>query len=88
MVFYQLGNLDSRINNPDQRLTSDIDKWSHSLSTIYANFTKPTLDIILFSKKLSEVMGWVGPCAVIVWYLFSGILLKILSPSFGKLIAG
>lgn len=88
MVFYQLGNLDSRINNPDQRLTSDIEKWSHSLSTIYANFTKPTLDIILFSKKLSEVMGWAGPGAVILWYLFSGILLKFISPSFGKLIAG
>jgi len=24
MTFYQLGNLDSRINNPDQRLTADI----------------------------------------------------------------
>ena len=24
MIFYQLGNLDSRISNPDQRLTADI----------------------------------------------------------------
>jgi ATP-binding cassette subfamily D (ALD) protein 3 len=24
MVFYQLGNLDSRVTNPDQRLTADI----------------------------------------------------------------
>ena len=24
MVYYQLGNLDSRVANPDQRLTSDI----------------------------------------------------------------
>lgn len=88
MVFYQLGNLDSRISNPDQRLTSDIEKWANSLSTIYANFTKPTLDIILFSRKLAEVMGWIGPGAVILWYLFSGIILKFVSPSFGKLIAG
>ena len=88
MVFYQLGNLDSCISNPDQRLTSDIEKWSNSLSTIYANFTKPTLDIILFSRKLAQVMGWTGPLAVIAWYLFSGVLLKFISPSFGKLIAG
>lgn len=53
MIFYQLGNLDSRVTNPDQRLTSDIEKWANSLSTIYSNFTKPTLDIILFSRKLS-----------------------------------
>lgn len=88
MIFYQLGNLDSRINNPDQRLTADIEKWANSLSTIYANFTKPTLDIILFSRKLADVMGWTGPLAVILWYLFSGIILKFVSPSFGKLIAG
>ena len=88
MIFYQVGNLDSRISNPDQRLTTDIDKWANSLSTIYANFTKPTLDIILFSRKLSHIMGWSGPGFVIAWYLFSGIMLKFISPSFGKLIAG
>jgi ATP-binding cassette subfamily D (ALD) protein 3 len=32
-------------------------------------------------------MGWSGPLIVIAWYLFSGILLKLISPSFGKLIA-
>ena len=32
-------------------------------------------------------MGWTGPLVVIAWYLFSGILLKVISPSFGKLIA-
>jgi ATP-binding cassette subfamily D (ALD) protein 3 len=88
MIFYQLGNLDSRINNPDQRLTADIEKWANSLSTIYSNFTKPSLDIILFSKKLAEIIGWMGPCIVILWYLLSGFVLKMVSPPFGKLIAG
>jgi len=49
MIFYQMTNLDSRIKNPDQRLTSDIDKWATSLSNLYSNFSKPLLDIILFS---------------------------------------
>lgn len=88
MIFYQLGNLDSRISNPDQRLTADIEKWANTLSTIYANFTKPTLDIILFSQKLAEIMGWAGPLVVIAWYLLSGFVLKLVSPPFGKLIAG
>jgi ATP-binding cassette subfamily D (ALD) protein 3 len=57
MVFYQVSNLDSRVANPDQRLTSDIDKWANSLSMIYSNFSKPVLDIFLFSKKLMEVIG-------------------------------
>ena len=87
MTFYQLANLDSRIANPDQRLTADIEKWAGSLSMIYSNFSKPTLDIILFSRKLSELVGWQGPLAVVIWYLFSGVLLKVVSPSFGKLTA-
>ena len=87
MTFYQLGNLDSRVTNPDQRLTADIEKWSNSLSMIYSNFSKPTLDIILFSRKLSELVGWQGPLAVIAWYFMSGVVLKFVSPPFGKLIA-
>jgi ATP-binding cassette, subfamily D (ALD), member 3 len=87
MVFYQLGNLDSRVTNPDQRLTADIEKWATSLSTIYSNFSKPALDILLFSRKLSELVGWQGPMAIVLWYLCSGTLLRVVSPPFGKLTA-
>ena len=33
-------------------------------------------------------MGWSGPLVVIGWYVLSGIVLKIVAPPFGKLIAG
>ena len=33
-------------------------------------------------------MGWSGPIIVIAWYLLSGLLLRFVSPPFGKLIAG
>lgn len=51
---------------------------------IYSNFTKPVLDIVLFSKKLTELVGIFGPLILVVWYLFSGLVLKVASPSFGK----
>ena len=54
---------------------------------IYSNFSKPTLDIILFSRKLSELVGWQGPLAVVIWYLFSGVIIKWVSPAFGKMTA-
>jgi len=87
MIFYQLGNLDSRVTNPDQRLTADIEKWAGSLSMIYSNFSKPMLDIILFSRKISELVGWQGPMVVVLWYLLSGLVIKFVSPAFGKLTA-
>lgn len=42
---------------------------------------------MLFSRKLSELVGWKGPIAVVLWYLASGTLLRVVSPPFGKLTA-
>jgi ATP-binding cassette subfamily D (ALD) protein 3 len=42
---------------------------------------------VLFSKKLAELVGWRGPFLIIVWYFFSGLFIKSISPPFGKLTA-
>ena len=49
--------------------------------------TKPVLDIILFSTKLAELVGWEGPGLVVAWYFFSGIIIRLISPAFGRLTA-
>ena len=85
MNFYKITNLDHRISNPDQRLTQDVEKWAISLSLLFNSLTKPLLDIIVFSKKLAELVGVEGPLLMIAWYVFSGILIKYISPPFGKL---
>eukprot|EP01017_Pseudomicrothorax_dubius_P039005 TRINITY_DN592_c0_g3_i6.p1 TRINITY_DN592_c0_g3~~TRINITY_DN592_c0_g3_i6.p1 ORF type:complete len:662 (-),score=198.19 TRINITY_DN592_c0_g3_i6:121-2106(-) len=87
MIFYQISNLDCRVANPDQRLTVDLDKWSMALSSLYSNFSKPLLDIVLFSRKLAELVGWEGPAITFGWYLLSGFFLRLVSPSFGRLTA-
>jgi ATP-binding cassette subfamily D (ALD) protein 3 len=87
MHYYKICNLDSRIANPDQRLTADTEKWATSLAGLYLNLTKPILDIYLFSSKLSELVGWHGPSMTILWYLFSGIIIRNISPPFGRLTA-
>jgi ATP-binding cassette subfamily D (ALD) protein 3 len=51
------------------------------------NLTKPILDIYLFSKKLSEIVGWQGPALTLGWYFISGFLLRAITPAFGKLVA-
>ena len=87
MYYYKICNLDSRISNPDQRLTQDLDKWSQALASLYLNFTKPVLDIILFSRKLAELVGYEGPALVFAWYFVSGIIIRFISPPFGRLTA-
>lgn len=87
MFYYKICNLDSRIQNPDQRLTQDLDKWAHSLANLYLNFTKPCLDIWLFSRKLAELVGWEGPAITFLWYFISACIIRVVSPAFGKLTA-
>lgn len=68
-------------------MTQDAEKWAGSLSSLYLNVTKPVLDIILFSKKLAELVGWEGPALTIGWYFISGIIIRFISPPFGRLTA-
>jgi ATP-binding cassette subfamily D (ALD) protein 3 len=42
---------------------------------------------VLFTRKLSELVGWQGPLLTFGWYLSAGFIIKTVSPSFGKLTA-
>jgi len=87
MHYYKICNLDNRIANPDQRLTRDAEKWASSLASLYINLVKPLLDMYLFSRKLSELVGWQGPALTFSWYGFSGLIIRLISPPFGRLTA-
>ena len=87
LTFYQITGIDSRISNPDQRLTQDIDKWAESLSNMYSNLTKPMLDIFMFGRKMSESLGVMGPVYIIGWYFLCGVILRSISPAFGSMVA-
>jgi ATP-binding cassette subfamily D (ALD) protein 3 len=51
------------------------------------NIAKPILDIVLFSKKLTELVGWRGPTMMFAWYALSAVVIKMISPPFGRLTA-
>jgi len=51
------------------------------------NLTKPVLDIVLFSRKLAELVGWEGPTIIFAWYGLSGVIIKNISPPFGRMTA-
>ncbi len=87
MCYYKITNLDSRVKNPDQIFTSDIDKFCSSVTTLYNNFSKPFLDIVFFAYKLSKTLGWSGPGIITIWYLLSGVVMKLITPPFGRLSA-
>lgn len=87
--FYKAVNLGgkNKIDNADQRVTADIEKFSHAISDLYSTIFKPVLDVILFTLKLIDVTGWQGVSIMYGYFFISGLLKRMIMPSFGKLIA-
>ncbi|KAL7749365.1 hypothetical protein RI367_005236 [Sorochytrium milnesiophthora] len=84
ITFYKVSNIDNRIQNADQLLTQDIDKFAESLSHLYSDIAKPLVDIGLFAYKLGQAIGKEAPFYMIGYFMFSGVVLRGLSPPFGR----
>ncbi|KAI7859139.1 ABC transporter transmembrane region 2-domain-containing protein [Circinella umbellata] len=84
ITFYKISNLDNRLQNADQLLTQDIDKFSENLSHLYSDIAKPIVDIFLFAYKLGEAIGNEAPFAMISYFVLSGVILRSFSPPFGR----
>ncbi|KAI9323415.1 ABC transporter transmembrane region 2-domain-containing protein [Dichotomocladium elegans] len=84
ITFYKISNLDNRLQNADQLLTQDIDKFSENLSHLYSDIAKPVVDIFLFAYKLGEAIGNEAPFFMIGYFVLSGVILRAFSPPFGR----
>lgn len=52
-----MNNLDNRISNPDQLLTTDVERFCSSVTELYSNISKPMLDIIIYVQRLAVTIG-------------------------------
>ena len=74
-VYYRISNLDTRISNVDQLLTTDVERFCNSVTHMLSNISKPLLDIVIYSIRLSSAIGIEGPLAMLGYLAVSGVLL-------------
>lgn len=93
-AYYRVSNLDGRLNNPDHSLTEDLQAFSSAVAHIYSHVSKPLLDVLLTSMELTFLslrrgvgLSLVPPTMGFGIVGITGIILKLLSPKFGKLVA-
>ncbi|SCV69203.1 BQ2448_2223 [Microbotryum intermedium] len=86
-TFYSIVNLDGRIEGADQFVTTDIARFCDTLSALYSNISKPTLDLILFNIQLGRSIGAKGSGGLLVSYVLTAWILRKVTPAFGKLAA-
>ncbi|XP_026490109.1 ATP-binding cassette sub-family D member 3 [Vanessa tameamea] len=77
-TYYQVTNLDNRISNADQLLTTDIDKFCDTVIDLYSNISKPLLDISIYLYRLTVNLGPSTPGIMMIYLFFSGIFLTYL----------
>ena len=93
-VYYKVGNLDNRLANADHSMTEDIRNFSESVAHIYSHISKPILDLfmmpaafVVMTKKAHSNTGLVPVMLAISVTSLTGVILKLVSPQFGKLVA-
>ncbi len=74
--YYTVCNLqvggDQRLESVDQRVTVDIENFCQNLSELYSSIFKPLLDVVVFTLKLTETTGWLGPAILYGYFGVSG----------------
>ncbi|XP_022907488.2 ATP-binding cassette sub-family D member 3 [Onthophagus taurus] len=86
-TYYRMSNLDNRIANADQLLTTDVDKFCESIAELYCNTAKPILDIGIYVYRLTATLGGSTPLAMLSYLLISGVILTHLRRPTGKMTA-
>ena len=75
------------LTSADQRLTEDVEKWAHAISELYSYTFKPVLDVVLFTRSLSKLMGYKSQLMLYAYYGACAGLLRLTSPPLAQMTA-
>ncbi|XP_077282422.1 ATP binding cassette subfamily D member Pmp70 [Temnothorax americanus] len=84
-TYYKMSNLDTRIANPDQLLTTDVDKFCESCIDLYSNIAKPVLDIGIYVYRLTTTLGGQTPFLILSYLVVAGTFLTHLRKPIGAM---
>lgn len=75
MRYYRVNKVgEDRLENADQLIADDIEKFADAISEIYSNALKPIVDFFLFSFKLGSAGSFVIPAGMYVWFAIASTI--------------
>eukprot|EP01112_Ceratiomyxa_fruticulosa_P013126 TRINITY_DN3673_c0_g5_i1.p1 TRINITY_DN3673_c0_g5~~TRINITY_DN3673_c0_g5_i1.p1 ORF type:complete len:634 (-),score=92.64 TRINITY_DN3673_c0_g5_i1:40-1941(-) len=76
-LYYKLNALGlGEIDNPDQRITTDMDNFTTTLALITSSLINGALIIIYYFFTTWKTVGWYAPCIIFAYFLVSSIVSK------------
>ena len=86
MSYYKMHNLDGSIDQgADQFICQDLTLFCDNAAQLYSSLGKPLVDLFTFNYQLYKSLGPLALGGLLSNYAATAILLKRLSPPFGKL---
>lgn len=84
--YYKLMNLDGGIGQgPDQFITQDLTLFCSAAASLYSSLGKPLVDLFVFNYQLYRSLGPLALSGILAGYFSTAVVLRKLSPPFGKL---
>ncbi|CAD6190194.1 unnamed protein product [Caenorhabditis auriculariae] len=84
-TFYKMSNLDTRIQNADQLLTQDVDRFCDGIVELYSNLSKPILDVFLYLFRMGSSLGFSSPAILFSYLIITGACLTYMRRPIGRL---
>ncbi|XP_052273117.1 lysosomal cobalamin transporter ABCD4-like isoform X2 [Dreissena polymorpha] len=78
VLYYAINVVDKSVDNPDQRITQDVDKLCSTLSQIMAPLIISPFTIAYYIYKSHQSSGYLGPVSVLVFFIIGTVFNKLL----------
>ncbi|PRP87933.1 hypothetical protein PROFUN_02670 [Planoprotostelium fungivorum] len=85
-TFYRLELFHKTIDNPDQRITQDVDKFTVILSDIVMELINSPVNLVLYTYKTWIHVGWYAPFLLLLYFIVGYALTKLVMDPISKLI--
>lgn len=86
LVFYRIAALDTRIDNPDQRITRDVDNFSATLSVIALQCISAPLVIAVYTVLTAKLIAWYAPLIALGYFFLGSVVNKLISSPIVKMV--
>ncbi|KAM6074939.1 lysosomal cobalamin transporter ABCD4 isoform 2-T2 [Chlamydotis macqueenii] len=86
-VYYSLHVLREDIDNPDQRISQDVERFCRQLSSMASKLIISPFTLAYYTYQCFHSTGWLGPVSIFGYFIIGTIVNKVLmSPIVSKLV--
>ncbi|XP_012872884.1 PREDICTED: ATP-binding cassette sub-family D member 4 isoform X1 [Dipodomys ordii] len=86
-VYYTLNVLQDGIDNPDQRISQDVERFCRQLSSMASKLIVSPFTLVYYTYQCFQSTGWLGPVSIFGYFILGTMVNKtLMGPIVAKLV--